>query len=478
MVCRVGKRRLVTLSQGVWRAPATNVAPFGDSISGQNYGSSPYQANGYLVAANALMGWPMTIIANGGVSGNTTTQMLARLDQFLSDNPSIGTVLILGGTNDPGASISSATTISNLQAMYALCRLRRVRPVALTIIPRTDQAGSLLAHIQAVNAVILASTGPVAIADTFTALADAGNSLLPYANALFDAVHPSAGGAMRMARDAIVAALAPLIAANTAAGTSDDLDYREYASNPMGAGDNADGTNGWRLNTGVTGTGPSGWSASRRNTGVGVASKSGAAARIVASFAANWDGVDFAVGGDDVLALGRYDQTWASSTAYAIGSRRRPTSLNGYHYRVIVGGTSGASQPTWPTTEGATVADGTVTWMCQRTPTAGDKFIATADVQFSDLTSGKWIAPRLFLGALRTTDNEKYSLGYSLAQQLGSSTDVGLDYAPAFMRLQTPEMTLGSDTMRYLLARISVYGQAGGGVTMDVLRASIRRTSP
>ena len=478
MVCRVGKRRLVTLSQGAWRAPATNAAPFGDSISAQNFGSSPYEAHGYLIAANALMGWPMTIVANGGVSGNTTTQMLARLDQFLIDNASIGTLLILGGTNDPGASISSATTIANLQAMYALCRLRRVRPVALTITPRTDQAGSLLTHIQTVNAAILASTGPVAIADTFTALADPSNSSLPYSGSTYDAVHPSAGGAMRIARDAIVPALSPLIASNSGAGTSDDLDYREYASNPMGAGDNADGTNGWRLNTGVTGTGPSGWSASKRNTGVGVASKSGSAARLVATFSANWDGVGYAVGGDDVLALGRYDQGWVGSTAYPIGSRRRPTTPNGYHYRVVVGGTSGSTQPTWPTTEGATVTDGTVTWMCQRTPTAGDKFVATADVSFSGLTSGKWIAPRLILDARRTPDNGTYSDGYSLAQQLGSATDIGLDYAPPFVRLVTPEMTLGSDTLRYLLARVTVYGQAGGGVTMDVLRASIRRTSP
>lgn len=51
-----------------------------------------------------------------GVGGDTTTQMLARVDtmQFY-DTPTIGG--IYGGVNDPGASISQATTQANIQAM-------------------------------------------------------------------------------------------------------------------------------------------------------------------------------------------------------------------------------------------------------------------------------------------------------------------------------------------------------------------------
>lgn len=39
-----------------------------------------------------------------------------------------------------------------------------------------------------------------------------------------------------------------------------------------------------------------------------------------------------------------------------------PTVPNGFNYRLIVPGTSGATEPTWPTTLGATVTDGTATW--------------------------------------------------------------------------------------------------------------------
>lgn len=57
--------------------------------------------------------------------------------------------------------------------------------------------------------------------------------------------------------------------------------------------------------------------------------------------------------------------TWAASTAYALNDRAVPTTRNGYVYKVTVAGTSGASEPTWPTVIGNTVVDGGVTWECE-----------------------------------------------------------------------------------------------------------------
>lgn len=52
---------------------------------------------------------------------------------------------------------------------------------------------------------------------------------------------------------------------------------------------------------------------------------------------------------------------WSASTAYAIGDVVQPTSANGHYYRCTAAGTSGSTEPTWPT-NGSTVPDGGATW--------------------------------------------------------------------------------------------------------------------
>ncbi len=54
--------------------------------------------------------------------------------------------------------------------------------------------------------------------------------------------------------------------------------------------------------------------------------------------------------------------TWSSNTAYAVNSIIFPTAgkKNWYQYICTVAGTSGSTEPTWPTT--GTVSDGAITW--------------------------------------------------------------------------------------------------------------------
>jgi hypothetical protein len=55
---------------------------------------------------------------------------------------------------------------------------------------------------------------------------------------------------------------------------------------------------------------------------------------------------------------------WAATTAYSLGARVEPTTPNTYVYECTTAGTSSGSEPTWPTTVGNTVSDGTVVWTC------------------------------------------------------------------------------------------------------------------
>ena len=64
--------------------------------------------------------------------------------------------------------------------------------------------------------------------------------------------------------------------------------------------------------------------------------------------------------------------TWQPSTSYSVGQYVIPTTYNSSGpkrlYRCTTAGTSGSSEPTWPTTDGGTVSDGTVEWT-EATPT-------------------------------------------------------------------------------------------------------------
>ena len=65
------------------------------------------------------------------------------------------------------------------------------------------------------------------------------------------------------------------------------------------------------------------------------------------------------------ITLGFTPPIWEASTAYGLGQKVVPTTLNGYVYECTVAGTSDSGEPTWPTTIAGTVADNTVTWRCE-----------------------------------------------------------------------------------------------------------------
>jgi len=57
---------------------------------------------------------------------------------------------------------------------------------------------------------------------------------------------------------------------------------------------------------------------------------------------------------------------WQATHAYVLTNFVSKVAPNAYRYECTVAGTSAASEPTWPTTPGETVTDGTVTWTCRK----------------------------------------------------------------------------------------------------------------
>lgn len=474
---------------------------FGDSItaacaSGLG-GATPHQKVSYFCSANAMASQRLSLIANAGIGGNTTTQMLARLESdVLSLSPNY--VVECGGVNDSGEALSpgdastAGTSIYNLNSMYRQI-LATGAFIFICAVPPTDAIATNNAFRNSISS-INAFKKTFARENPNCVYVDVGYPLIdPATNAPrtgynLDGVHPTPRGAMVMAMP-----LAKAIIENVP--LSDDVlqsgyEFTNYAPNPYLAGDNADTVAGFALATGVTGTGPSMTKMRTRGTVTAVCSKVASVAdsmgfdyadstlfQMVLTTGGTYSGVGFSFGGDDIAGYQRYDQTWGAQAALSIGDRKNPTTPNGYNYRVITAGTTGAEEPTWPTTEGFTIADGTVVYLCQKKPAEGDQFYAEAEIWLSGL-SVAGMNPMLSIQCYNKTNTVVASSSDGFADLSGDGGKYSL-VAPNYIRLRTPVMTLpsfGASDIRYLLGGLSIYGDdSGTEITMKVGRCAIMR---
>jgi Pectate lyase superfamily protein len=144
---------------------------------------------------------------------------------------------------------------------------------------------------------------------------------------------------------------------------------------------------------------------------------------------------------------------WQPGTVYAASRLVIPTANGILHmYEATTGGTSGASEPTWPTTPGQTVVDGTVTWTCRdfvafTNSYAEDLFMYGPSYLFTVSGTTVTIAGADVTGSLADSD-------YVFTQLTGGSANI----------------------MHHAIRRISNIAYSGGNTTLTIDSALGDRT--
>lgn len=236
---------------------ANSVVLLGDSITNYNGGPSPaaptaaWDSKGFFVWANIMLGGRMKVLSQEGVAGETTAQMLARLDaSVLARRP--GFVIVLGGTNDVANNVSAATTIANLFEIYSRCTAAGIRVVAIPIIPRTGLSAGQLAALQTVNRWIkdfCRSTAGVILCDMGQAIMDPNSNWSPASGYLLDGTHPNSLGASVMGK-ALAAALTNIVPSADILNCGQD----NLLTNPYFYGTGTTIATGWSLQGGTGAT--------------------------------------------------------------------------------------------------------------------------------------------------------------------------------------------------------------------------------
>lgn len=262
------------------RGPRT-LAAFGDSISAQGFGGS--LGAGYTAASVGFAPWAAYLSrrrvdlvpsSNQGVSGETSTQIRARLGNVLALQPGVCTVL--AGTNDI-ASVPVATTIANLSAIYDALRNANIFVIAIPILPRGGLSTTEYGKIQQVNAWIRLqrlTRRNFAVADCELAYIDltTGTPKTTMVNAAVDLIHPVVYGAWAIGNE--VANVINAVYPDPLLPFMNRLDIYDATLNPAGnllAGSVGltEGTTG-TLSNGPTGSLATSWSANGVNLPAGV----------------------------------------------------------------------------------------------------------------------------------------------------------------------------------------------------------------
>lgn len=165
--------------------PSSTVLALGDSLTA-GYGVAANEAWPALLASKT--GW--TVI-NGGISGNTSSEALARLPALLDEHKPVLVFITLGG-NDMLRHSPQQETITNLEKMIALVRVHGAKPILLGI-PEPSIAGAVFRNLSASE-----FYRDIAKAQQVPLIEDAIADVLSDPLLKVDQLHPNAAGHQRL----------------------------------------------------------------------------------------------------------------------------------------------------------------------------------------------------------------------------------------------------------------------------------------
>jgi len=144
---------LATVLLAAMTAALTDCTPRGDPASVAALGDSLTARYRLAYSYPDLLGrWRQIPVRNFGVSGDTTAQMLDRLEDVLDSGPTPQVVVILGGTNDIARGMPVDDALRNLQTIAERVRASGRRPVLVCPPPtgafRLDRAEALRAGLR------------------------------------------------------------------------------------------------------------------------------------------------------------------------------------------------------------------------------------------------------------------------------------------------------------------------------------------
>lgn len=488
--------RVAVANSGAYEGIGGTILEIGDSLTDNGFFS---EANGRGTVAQSIcasawaeLGGPFKRFAAGGVSGENTEEILARVPGLLSAwNPS---VVVFGpnSVNDMDDGFTSARTIAADTAAIDLALMHpSVQKVLIMTVHPTDSSNLETATgggatrrkwYAAVNAHKRAkaanSNGRVMLID-FGGVVGKPDGSGPQANWSPDGAHMNFLGAAEASRLAVKPVVSKIKFASQWEMPASAIDH----ANMIGPGasqlqgDNASGSAGYLNSTGMTGQGPNGITARRfsgDSTSTGVASSiaspiglGGKSAQLVTTIGQAGGGAGFAFGQEN-SALNRYDNARANSTVYTAGHRILVSAtLCGQAFTAT--GTSAASSPDFTGVEpGDMVTDGTVVWLITKRPVAGMVVDVAVDCSILSVTGGAQVSTMLTIadGVL------SYDRWINYA---GTTTYAWPTTFDSSRRLLRQRFTIPSDLGSIRTFRIipMVMGANGAVATLQVHRVSL-----